>query len=232
MTFNVCCEWGLEGISSLQSTSEVFVIIDVLSFSTCVDIAAAAGARIYPYRWQDERAATYALSVQAELVLKGIANPHGYALSPASLLNIPAGTSLVLPSPNGSTLSLETGDVPTFTACLRNAAAVASLAQRTGRRIGVIPAGERWGNGNLRFALEDLIGAGAVIACLRGSRSPEAELAVAAYLRFQDNLSAALKSCLSGIELIDRGRTKDLELSAMLNVSQCAPQLSQSCYTC
>ncbi|MEO1146213.1 MAG: hypothetical protein AAFY26_11535 [Cyanobacteria bacterium J06638_22] len=81
-----------------------------------------------------------------------------YSLSPASLLSIPQGTRLVLPSPNGSTLSLATGATLTIVGCLRNARAVASAARRYGSKITVIPAGERWSDRSLRPALEDWMG--------------------------------------------------------------------------
>lgn len=229
---DVRCEWGLEGIAVLRETSEVIIIVDVLSFSTCVDIAAARGARVYPCQWKDERAMALASSLQAELAMWGNENIHGYALSPSTLLSVPGGTRLVLPSPNGSALSLETGNVPTFTGCLRNAASVARQAQSLGRRISLIPAGERLSRGGLRFALEDLIGAGSIIAHLSGLRSPEAELAIAAYTRFQYVLLETLQGCESGLELIERGRSADLEMAAALNVSECAPYLREGSYSC
>ena len=82
-----------------------------------------------------------------------------------------------MPSPNGATLSLATGDRPTFAGCLRNARAVAQALQRYGRRIGVVPAGERCKDGSLRPAVEDLLGAGAIIQHLPGTRSLEATVA-------------------------------------------------------
>jgi len=79
-----------------------FVIVDVLSFSTCVDVATERGAHIIPYFWKDSRAESYARARQA-LLAGGVGST--YALTVESLSRIPAGTRLVLPSPNGSTLS-------------------------------------------------------------------------------------------------------------------------------
>jgi 2-phosphosulfolactate phosphatase len=82
------------------------------------------------------------------------------SLSPASLQAVAPGTRLMLPSPNGSRLSLACGDKPVLTGCLRNAAAVAQAARQIARggAIGVIPAGERCPDESLRPAIEDLLG--------------------------------------------------------------------------
>lgn len=37
---DIRCEWGLAGVEALSPTSDVVIIVDVLSFSTSVDIAA------------------------------------------------------------------------------------------------------------------------------------------------------------------------------------------------
>ena len=52
--FNLRCEWGAQGIAQLAPISDVVVIVDVLSFSTCVEIATNNGAIIFPYAMQDE----------------------------------------------------------------------------------------------------------------------------------------------------------------------------------
>lgn len=54
--FEIRMEWGLKGVEMLAPVSDVMIIVDVLSFSTCVDIATQRGAVIYPYRWKDESA--------------------------------------------------------------------------------------------------------------------------------------------------------------------------------
>jgi 2-phosphosulfolactate phosphatase len=159
--FEIRCEWGEKGILQLATISDVIIIVDVLSFSTCIEIVTSRGSMAFPYRWQDESAIAFAQSIGAELADKR--GSHRYSLSPASLLSIPAGIRLVLPSPNGSSLSLATGTTPTLTGCLRNCAAVARRAMTCGRQIAIVPAGERWPDGSIRFALEDWIGAGAII---------------------------------------------------------------------
>lgn len=158
----------MAGLTYLGPNSDAIVIIDVLSFSTCVDIAVANGATVYPYRWRDASADVYATSRGA--IAASCRQGTGYSLSPASLRHIPPGTRLVLSSPNGSTLSLSTGAVHTFAGYLRNADAIAQTLPQYGNRFSLIPAGERWPDGSLRFAVEDLLGAGAMIHHLPGPR--------------------------------------------------------------
>jgi 2-phosphosulfolactate phosphatase len=228
--FEVRCEWGERGVLHLAPGSDAVVIVDVLSFSTSVDIAVGNGAWVYPYRGSRQEADEYARSVGALLADFNRQTQSGFSLAPSSLVTIPSGTRLVLPSPNGSTLTLATGDVPTFCACLRNFEAVAGALSQMGRRIAVIPAGERWQDGTLRPALEDLIGAGAIIQLLPGARSPEADAAVAAYTRFAADLRAALRQSGSGKELVGRGFAEDMELAAAIHVSRAVPRLVNGAY--
>lgn len=228
--FDIRCEWGEAGIAQLAQDSDAIVIVDVLSFSTAVDIAVGNGAVVYPYRWRDESAVAYASSLNAILAGSWRSLTGGYTLAPTSLLHIAAGTRLVLPSPNGSTLTLATGRIPTFAGCLRNARAVASAVQKAGTRISVIPAGERWADGSLRPAIEDLIGAGAIIHYLRGEKSPEALVAESAFMRFSMELASCLKHSGSGKELAQQGFESDVALAAALDVSECVPMLVDGAY--
>jgi 2-phosphosulfolactate phosphatase len=97
--------------------------------------------------------------------------------------------------------------------------------------ITVIAAGERWPDGSLRFAIEDLIGAGAVIEGLGGSKSPEASLAEAAFRDGESSIKDLLQECASGRELIERGFERDVELAAELNVSEAVPGLADGRFT-
>jgi 2-phosphosulfolactate phosphatase len=230
LEFELRCEWGKQGVTKLALISDVVVIVDVLSFCTCVEIATNNGAIVFPYQWQDESAADYALSVNAQLATSKRTCNEGYSLSPASVMNIPTGTKLVLPSPNGATLTLGTGQTPTLAGCLRNCEAIAHFAQTCGSRISVIPAGEKWEDGSLRPALEDLIGAGAILSYLEGRFSPEAEIAVAAFDGVKENIAIALRKCSSGKELIARGFATDIELAAAINISSCVPLFTHNAY--
>jgi 2-phosphosulfolactate phosphatase len=225
--FEIRCEWGEQGVLQVASTCDVVIIVDVLSFSTCIEIANSRGAIVFPYPWHED-AKDFAHSVQAELAEKR--GGSCYSLSPASLLQINPGTRLVLPSPNGSSLSLATGATPTIAGCLRNCRAVALAAMSYGRHIAVVPAGEKWWDGSLRPAFEDWIGAGAIISYFQASLSPEAQAAVATYRGLQQNLRDLIRQSSSGRELIDRGFAQDVELATELNISDCIPTLVDGAY--
>jgi len=53
----VFCEWGLNGIHALADRVDVFVIVDVLSFSTAVDVVVSRGASVYPFPFGDHERA-------------------------------------------------------------------------------------------------------------------------------------------------------------------------------
>lgn len=226
-------EWGLAGIESLRHRAAAFIIVDILSFCTAVDIAVARGASVYPFALGDPaQARAAAAKAGAVLALPRRAAGGQFSLSPASLLTIAPGTRLMLPSPNGSRLSLATGGVPTFAACLRNAAAVARAARAVAGQgdIAVIPAGERWPDGGLRPAIEDLIGAGAVLHHLALPCSPEAEVARNAWRAVGDGVARLVESSVSGRELRHSSFGQDVSLAVELAASLCAPVLVNGAY--
>jgi 2-phosphosulfolactate phosphatase len=233
--YDVRLDWGDRGVDALAPACAVLVIVDVLSFSTSTTIAVGNGARVLPLRWRDDRATR-----QADAAGAVLAGTNGWTLRPASLVNLPAGTLLGLPSPNGATLCAHASTFPGTTVlvgCLRNASAVAALAVALAgsRPVGVIAAGERWGidirgeHGDgtaLRPCVEDTLGAGAIVKALPGSHSPEAELAVAAFDASSAQLAEVLHACASGQELNVSGNRADVDLAAMHDVSAAAPRLT------
>lgn len=227
-------EWGIEGARLFDGRVGAIVIVDVLSFCTCVDIAVARGAVVYPFAdGQHGAAKDFAISLGAE-----IAGPRGdaayrYSLSPASLSTIAAGTKLVLPSPNGSAISATPRSTHVLAGCLRNAGAVAkrAIALSDGRPIAVIPAGERWPDGRLRPAIEDLIGAGAILHSLGLPCSPEAEVARQAFLGCRHRLADLVRDNASGAELVGRGYPDDVDMAIEYDVSAAAPVLHNGAYS-
>ena len=95
-----------------------------------------------------------------------------------------------------------------------------------GSRVAVIPCGEKWPDGSLRPALEDWLGAGAVIGSLGGSKSPEAIAAERLFAAAGSEPTDLVRSCASAREIIDRGFASDVELAAELDCSDVAPVLT------
>jgi 2-phosphosulfolactate phosphatase len=216
-------EWGLHAMDAL-GPADVVIVVDVLSFSTCVDVAVGRGVTILPYTWKDGSVAAFAEAERAEL-----AGPRGqarYSLSARSFITAPAGLRCVLPSPNGAMLTLRASKTAAvvFAGCLRNARAVAEAASAAGATFNVCPAGERWPDGSLRPAFEDMVGAGAILRELPGAKSAEAAAAIAAFEQAQATLRERLLTTGSGRELVDRGDGEDVVLAAAWNASTNAPR--------
>ncbi|WP_442788299.1 2-phosphosulfolactate phosphatase [Amycolatopsis sp. NBC_01286] len=227
---DVRLDWGAEGVAALGRECAVLVVVDVLSFSTTTDLVVGRGGRVLPVRWRDERGVALARAAGAVIAGEGT-----FTLRPSSVTDIPPGTLLALPSPNGATLcdaAASTG-AHVLTGCLRNASAVAAKAHELGGPVGVIAAGERWGVnifghgdtfGPLRPCVEDQVGAGAIAAALaRFGRTLSPEAALAA--RSVD--VAAIADCVSGRELTEAGHGGDVALAAQIDVSEAAPVLHE-----
>ncbi|MGZ4626988.1 MAG: 2-phosphosulfolactate phosphatase [Kineosporiaceae bacterium] len=220
----VALEWGPIGAKVLAERSDVIVVVDVLSFSTSVTVAVERGAKVWPHTGGET---AHELSREIEALLAGSRASHeGPTLSPASLLQLEPGARLVLPSPNGSSIAhaAVNGGLPVVAACLRNASAVARYV-RDFERIGLVPAGERWGDGSLRPAYEDWVGAGAVVDRLlgqnpSGSLTPEAEAAAAAFRALRP-----LAECSSGQELVEKGFADDVRIASEVDAACAVPVL-------
>lgn len=218
--------WGEHGVTALGPGSDVVIIVDILSFSTAVDVAVSRGSVVFPFGQRGASAVAFAQQQQAELADMG----QRYSLAPASMQTLPSGTRLILPSPNGSTLTTLAGANIVVTGCLRNYRAVAHFAQALGQSIAVIAAGERWPDRSLRPALEDLIGAGAILSELHGTLSPEAQAATAVFHQAQPDLLATLLACSSGKELVQKGLIESVKLAAELGSSTAVPYLQDGAY--
>lgn len=226
--FQVRLDWGPTGGAAVATGADVAVVVDVLSFTTTLSIAVAQGTRVHPFPWKDARAADFAAEKHAVLAVgrleaRGLVDPPP-SLSPAQLLGAAPVERLVLPSPNGSTICAALEGVVVVGASLRNRGAVARwLRPRIdeGAVVAFVPAGERWPDGSLRPALEDLWGAGAVLAALDLAGrdvSPEARHASSSY-------STELADLASGRELAAIGYAADVTVAAHLDVDDVVPVL-------
>lgn len=251
-------EWGPVGAESLVSYAAergpvVAVVVDVLSFTTAVSVAVDGGMTVWPYRWKDDSAAEFARGHDAVLATgrRAAAAQGGMSLSPKSIQDSAGSVErLVLPSPNGSSISalLEGAGAVVAAGSLRNRSAVAAwvvkrldalaTAGRAGRvgdpAVVIVPAGERWPDGSLRPAAEDLWGAGAVVEAIVANLehragpmllSAEAAVAMAAWSWVADRVRPSLEACASGRELIDGGFGVDVRIAAEVDVSDRVPVL-------
>jgi 2-phosphosulfolactate phosphatase len=156
--YGVRLEWGPDGVRELGPGCAVLIILDVLVFTTSVDVAVGRGARVLPLPWRDERADEAARRAGAILTRSGLVRQEvgfvadddapPWTLRPSSLVTVPEGTFLAIASPNGATLSAAAADTgaTVLAGCLRNASVVAAAARKLAgdNPIGVVPAGERW----------------------------------------------------------------------------------------
>jgi len=228
--FRVRFGWGERGAALLAPLAARVVIVDVLRFTTAVSVAIEQGAAVYPYSWHDESAAAFAEQHDAQVA--GGWGKEGPPLSPLSLRALNAGDRLVLPSPNGATLTLLAAEhgAEVLAGSLRNASAVAKHCRQPGV-VAVIAAGERWADGSLRPCVEDLVGAGAVLSALAADEcSPEALAAVAAFHGARAGLEPRLRECGSGRELVERGFADDITMAAEVDATRMYPVLRDGAY--
>jgi 2-phosphosulfolactate phosphatase len=157
-----------------------------------------------------------------------------FSLSPRTFVPIEPGTRVVLASPNGATCSRFGREVPhLLVGALVNAwavsEAVARILSTTDLNVTVLACGERWRqpseDGELRFAIEDYLGAGAILSGLPASltRSPEARICQDGFLASRDDLAQILAECGSGRELREMGYPEDVEDAARLDVYDAVP---------
>ena len=85
------CEWGPAAATAL-APADVTIVVDVLSFTTCVDVATSRGAFILPFRWgdwMDPALTEFARTRNAEAA--GKRKQARYTLAPDTYLDAPAG---------------------------------------------------------------------------------------------------------------------------------------------
>jgi 2-phosphosulfolactate phosphatase len=145
----------------------------------------------------------------------------------------------VITSLNGATIAQGlTGTASSVVAgSLRNRRAVAAWAlERQGDlgdrfTVAVVAAGERRDDGSMRFAVEDLLGAGALIDALADVGidycSPEAAAAAAAFTGLRNATGHLIGASASGRELAERGFRADVDLAIELDVSSQVPVLGE-----
>jgi len=216
--FDLRFDWGAPGVARLAPHCRTFVVIDVLRFSTAVETGLTHGLVVQPEHWPLPRSGT-----RSGYVADG-SIPGGPSLSPSSLLLLPKGERVILPSLNGANCALAAADTGAIVVAgsLRNASAVAKYVGGMPGPIGVVAAGDLASDGTMRPAVEDILGAAAILRYLPGTRSPEASVAEAG---FSPEPAVLVGASASARQLASVGHGEDAEWASELDVSECVPVL-------
>ncbi|GGH41597.1 hypothetical protein GCM10010921_14280 [Microbacterium album] len=200
-TYQVRLDWGVGGVHRVAA-SDVYVVVDVISFGSAAAAAVAGGGELR----LDE------------------------ASAPGS-----DGAEI-------ATAAAELGHTPLVLAgALRNAAAIARAIkaeqERRGARtsVSVIAAGERPDVGELRFAVEDHLGAGAIVDALAGlgidHSSPEAVAAAESFAALRRAIRHLLTASGSGRALEGDPRHADVLAAARVDDLDAVPVLRDGTFT-
>ncbi|WP_274651341.1 2-phosphosulfolactate phosphatase [Paenibacillus humicola] len=213
----------------------------MLSFSSTVVTAVDCGAILYPYPPPiDEQVKAFAKEMDAQIVWgrAEAARFGGHSLSPLSFTASDKRRKFVVCSLNGAACVRLASSVPALLiGCLLNAAAAAEAANRLMEKlhtpITVVPCGEKWTNvadpgETFRPAIEDFLGAGAILSRLNGSKSPEAEVCIGAYRSLKDLIGELVWDSASGRELRERGYGQDVKHSIRTDASSAVPILERN----
>lgn len=235
--YQVRFDWGAAGAERVLPGAHAVVVVDALSFTTTAVVAAEHGVAVAPWPAGPEaRARAEAFAAERGGIVAGRRGESGApSLSPQGWAGVGA-SPVVVPSPNGGAIAHALGerDIVVIAGAMRNRSAVAehllALQAERGERlvIAVVAAGERAGDG-LRFGIEDLLVAGAVIDALvaRGidHTSPEAAVACAAFEGLARATVHLISASGSGVELGGLGFAGDARLAAERDVTDVVPVL-------
>jgi len=213
--------WGQDGLTYYGEFFNAIVIVDILSFSTTVDIALSKGCSVIPTEIEKEDQ-LFALAKEYKALLTKKRNDIGVTSSPSSMQILDYKQPILLPSPNGSTLVDRASRLgkPVFTGCFRNAAFLtARLNFKEFFPVLFVAAGERYSNKSLRPSIEDYWGVGSILANLQGEKTLEADSCIQSFTSASRDLRNKLLACESGQELVLRGFREDVELAAEYNIS-------------
>jgi 2-phosphosulfolactate phosphatase len=79
---------------------------------------------------------------------------------------------------------------------------------------------------NLRPAIEDYLGAEAILSYLEGEKSPESEVCISAFNHAKEKINEIIWECGSGRELRQRGFEADVTHCSIFNVYETVPLLN------
>ncbi len=109
------------------------------------------------------------------------------------------------------------------------------LSTRTGKAITIIACGEQWAEvredeNAFRPALEDYLGAGAILSYVEQAMSPDASVCRAAFRGMAGFVEELIWECLSGKELRHKGLEEDVRFSSRLDAYTVVPVLRDGAF--
>jgi 2-phosphosulfolactate phosphatase len=228
---------GRQGVRDAAERGDAIVIVDVLRFSSCVAAAVERGASVHPCAF-DAEAADVARRVGGRIASAPPGSRAGFALVP-EFSEAAARETIVLRTLNGAECTLLASSAPrVFAGSLLNASAIAHAAAEfiasSDVCLTVVACGERRTKPvegeEQRFAIEDYLGAGAIISAIGGDLSPEARVCAAAFEGSRERLLDLLLDCASGRQLRSWGLEADVRFAAQLDACGAVPVLRDGRY--
>jgi len=226
-------DWTVDGLRCALREDRIVVIADILRFSSAVTTAVANGFTIYPVADQKEIGP---LSRRIRGLAAGRSGEARFSLSPFGYLDAAdlRNKKVVLWSPNGAACaSLVKKRDRAYIGCLLNARALGghltAIARKSRRGVTLIAAGEQQAvvtgerilydikSSRRVFAVEDYLGCGAILSCLRLPKTPEAEVCETAFRASRRRLRKLMMDSFSGLFLQGRGLTRDVAWAAQLD---------------
>ena len=202
-----------------QLKGRACVVFDVLRATTTMAAALAAGVEAIHLFDNLDAARAASASHRGAKLLCGEAQciaPPGFDLgnSPGQFQPAHRGATMFMCTTNGTRALLAAREAAAlFTGAIVNASAAAKAARATGRDVTLLCAGT-----NGEVAMEDVIGAGAVIAALRPtSTSGAADLARNAFEAGRNHLAGVLSETIGGINVRAAGLSEDIAFAARLD---------------
>jgi 2-phosphosulfolactate phosphatase len=195
------------------------VVFDVLRATTTMAAALAAGVDAIHLFDNLDAARAAAQSHRGARLLCGEAQcvaPAGFDLgnSPGQFLASHRGATMFMCTTNGTRALLAAREAAgLFIGAIVNASAVAEAVRATERDVTLLCAGT-----NGEVAMEDVIGAGAVIAALRTDDLNDiGRMALNSFKQGRNHLGAVLSETVGGINVRQAGLAQDIDFAARLD---------------
>lgn len=235
--YQVRFDWGVDGLRRL-GPSDVTVVVDVLLLSTTLTDQGAGDA--VPLGAPELSGRASGMLGESGSVRSGEAEAARSAEAGAGWSAEAVRSANAARSTEAEAVAAAASDSVVLLGCLRNARAVADAVRaeqlRRGARasVAVIAVGDGGRGAPTRFAVEDLLGAGAVIDALANvgidHSSPEAAAACEAFRGLRGALRHMLTASGSGQEMLARGLVDAVRDAAALDTTGAVPRLRNGAF--